>query len=282
MTAYRYRVRDWDKHFENHRTRDLEYVRWLSVPNKQHGMGFTRIMAQADGRSIFGVWYLIIEACSQQRAPRLGWLTEDGRADGTPWTVEDMAERWRCLPAEIARALDVLCSPRIGWIETVENSELESSLDNGSADDVENSDSEKSIDVNQAHEVDLEQSAGEARGDRGENAKESRVAERPVEAGRSGDAPAAAAGQEDPKAKNREAVRKELARLRFMCSDSAVEDWVQFFTDAGCKTIAECIDCLHWTKRQARKDGKAIKWARHADGYETAWRNRPRIVEQSA
>ncbi len=172
--TYIYRVKDWPKHFENHRTRDMEYVRWLMVPNKQHGMGFTRIMAQIDGRSIFGVWYLIIEACSQQKAPRMGWLTDDGRADGRPWTIEDMAERWRTTTDEIARALDVLCAERVGWIETVENSEQSRSDDES----VENSDSEKSLDVNGVYGVDLEQSAGETRGKRGVNAKERSGVER--------------------------------------------------------------------------------------------------------
>lgn len=248
MVEYRYRIRDWDKNFETHRSRDLEYVRWLSVPNKQHGMGFTRIMAEEDGAAIFGIWYLIIEACSQARAPRQGWLTDDGRADGTPWTIDDMAVKWRRKVGEIARALDVLCSPKVGWMETVDR-----------ACDA------PAVDVNRAKGVDLERGAGETRGDRGENA---------------GSAPdAAAAPAPDQKQQDREAIRAALKRLRWHCSDSAVDDWVAFLKDAGCRSIHEAVDCLNWVKREARKDGKTIKWARHADGFEVRWRNRPRPAE---
>lgn len=47
-----YRIRDWDKNFENDRSRKVERCSYLVSPNKQHGVGFTYIMAEQDGASI--------------------------------------------------------------------------------------------------------------------------------------------------------------------------------------------------------------------------------------
>ena len=54
-----YRVKDWSKHFENNKSRERDSLSWVPVPNKQHGMGFQRIMAHDDGLAILGVWYLV-------------------------------------------------------------------------------------------------------------------------------------------------------------------------------------------------------------------------------
>jgi hypothetical protein len=90
------------------------------VPNKQHGLGLTLILAEPDGANIYGIWCLILGACSRQRRPREGWLTDDGRAAGQPWTVGTLALRWRRTTAELSRALDYLSSDSIGWIVKAE------------------------------------------------------------------------------------------------------------------------------------------------------------------
>jgi hypothetical protein len=51
-----YQIPGWDHHFENNKSRDIDECSYVAMPNKQHGMGFTRIMAQPAGAAIFGVW----------------------------------------------------------------------------------------------------------------------------------------------------------------------------------------------------------------------------------
>ncbi len=112
-----YRIKDWSKHFENHKSRILESCAWVSMPNKQHGMGFSRVMAEPDGAAIYGLWTCIAAACSQQRAPRKGFLTDDGKEDGNPWTADDIALKFHRPVAEVQRMLTVMSSQRVGWLE---------------------------------------------------------------------------------------------------------------------------------------------------------------------
>ena len=110
-----FQINDWDTHFENDRSRQREKCSFVCVPNKQHGMGFCRIMAEPDGAAIYGIWHLILGACSQQ-TKRDGWLTSDGDKAGTPWGVDDLALKFRRPEKEIVRAFEVLCSEKVKWI----------------------------------------------------------------------------------------------------------------------------------------------------------------------
>jgi hypothetical protein len=115
-----YQIADWNEHFENSRSREIESCTWVATPNKHHGTGFQRILASQDGMAMYGLWCLIVQACSRQRAAgqrrRNGWLTDDGTAAGHPWDAADLAERWRQPVDLVQYGLDLFCSPRIGWL----------------------------------------------------------------------------------------------------------------------------------------------------------------------
>jgi hypothetical protein len=72
-------------------------------------------MAEPDGAAIYGIWHCIVGACSQQKK-RNGWLTSDGESAGSPWGVSDLALKFRRPEKEVERALQVLCSEKVGWI----------------------------------------------------------------------------------------------------------------------------------------------------------------------
>ena len=110
-----YQVKDWDRNFENDRSRSRRNCSFVCVPNKQHGMGFNRIVSEPDGAAIYGIWQMIIGACSQQII-RNGWLTDDGEQTGSPWGADDLAVKFHRPESEIQRALDFLSSPKVGWI----------------------------------------------------------------------------------------------------------------------------------------------------------------------
>lgn len=111
----KYQIRDWDSHFENDRSRNRQQCSFVCVPNKQHGMGFCRIMAEPDGAAIYGIWHCIVGACSQQKR-RNGWLTADGDCNGSAWGADDLSLKLRRPEPEIARALEFLSSDKVGWL----------------------------------------------------------------------------------------------------------------------------------------------------------------------
>jgi hypothetical protein len=115
-----YRVVEWDDHFENFKSRSVERCGYVCVPNKQHGEGLTHILSLPDGLSVYGVFNLILGACSQHAKPRQGWLTNDGRSDGKPWSIKSLATRWRQSDKAISRAIEVLCCADVGWIISME------------------------------------------------------------------------------------------------------------------------------------------------------------------
>ncbi len=111
-----YQVHDWDRHFENFKSRTVERCGYVCTPNKQHGEGLTYILTLTDGLSIYGVFNLILGACSQHAKPRQGWLTNDGTAQGKPWTASSLSIRWRQTEKVVSRALQVLSSSEVGWL----------------------------------------------------------------------------------------------------------------------------------------------------------------------
>lgn len=112
-----YCIKDWDMHFENNKSRERIKCSYVCVPNKQDGKGLIEILSLPDGASIYGIWCLLLGLCSKQRKPRHGYLTDNGLPTGCPLTARDLALIWRRKEAEIARALDVLSSQPVGWIE---------------------------------------------------------------------------------------------------------------------------------------------------------------------
>jgi len=111
-----YRIRDWAKHFENNRTKEIVRMTWVPVPNKHDGEGYQRIMREPDGIVIYGCWHLILQVASKCLRQR-GTLLRD---DGTPMTAECISLKtgWRKV-ADIQRALDFLSSPQVAWLEAL-------------------------------------------------------------------------------------------------------------------------------------------------------------------
>lgn len=111
-----YQIANWSGNFENAKSRQHQRLRFVCVPNKLSGLSLRRLLALPDGIAIYGFWHLILAKASQQTLPRDGWLTENGRADGAPWSVEDLVLLFATSTEFATRALDVLASPSVGWL----------------------------------------------------------------------------------------------------------------------------------------------------------------------
>lgn len=117
------RIKEWDAHFENSKSRTIKKVTWCPIPNKQDGLSYSRLMAHQNGASIYGVWIAIILICSKHEAVRQGYLTDTGRVDGVPLIPSDIALMSKIPEPIIIEAIEVLKSKGIGWLEVVNNKE---------------------------------------------------------------------------------------------------------------------------------------------------------------
>ena len=109
-----YQIRDWDEIYENSRSRIIKDCRWVAIPNKQDGLGYSRLITgHGNGAAHYGVWVAIACLCSRQTS-RQGYLTNDGTEAGTPLTTLDISLVTRiseeCIKEAIPRFID------IGWM----------------------------------------------------------------------------------------------------------------------------------------------------------------------
>jgi hypothetical protein len=106
-----YSIRHWDEEFENHESRKLRRVRWVSVPNKHDGKTFNRIAQHPKAIDIFCGWSLIVQVASKM--PTRGVLFDK---DG-PLDAQDLADQTRFPVQVFEAALEVLSELRYGWLE---------------------------------------------------------------------------------------------------------------------------------------------------------------------
>jgi hypothetical protein len=107
-----YKIKDWNKHFENSRSRRVETLHWIPVPNKHDGEGFRSIMQRPDGIVIYGCWHLILQVASKCH-PR-GTLV---RADGSAMDAQAIALKTGAKESDIKKALEILSKSPISWVE---------------------------------------------------------------------------------------------------------------------------------------------------------------------
>jgi len=116
-----YRVRDWDDHFENNRTRELKRLAWVPMPVKHDGDGYTQLVDHRQGAAHFGAWCAIVEVAAKCD-PR-GTLLRDG---GRPHDAASLARVTRLDRKTFDAVLPRLVS--IGWLETYEISQEDAGI----------------------------------------------------------------------------------------------------------------------------------------------------------
>ena len=77
------RVRDWDKDYENNRSREIRRTLWFPAPNDLSADGYTELVGHPDGAAHFGVWNSLLMVASKA-SPRGSLVRDDGR----PHTAE--------------------------------------------------------------------------------------------------------------------------------------------------------------------------------------------------
>ena len=109
-----YRITDWDAHFENNRTRILKELRFVILPNKQDGDGYTELLAHVNGAAHFGAWCALVQVASKCK-PRGILVRDEG---GTkPHDPRSLARQTRLSESVFSEAIPRLVE--IGWLEEV-------------------------------------------------------------------------------------------------------------------------------------------------------------------
>jgi hypothetical protein len=117
-----YRIRDWNLHFENNRTRELKRMDWVPMPNRMDGTGYLTLVNHRHGASHFGAWVAIVEIAS--RCSVRGTLTLSNGAFHTPSTLARVS---RMSVEVMSTALRRLVE--VGWIEEYNESNAGTRID---------------------------------------------------------------------------------------------------------------------------------------------------------
>jgi hypothetical protein len=109
-----YRIKSWDTHYENNRTRDIVDLKWIPIPIKLSGDGYTYLVDRADGPAVFGAFIATAElagTCS----PR-GTLI---RSNGQPHTAESISRITRMPKSLVTKMLEICTSEEVQWLEMI-------------------------------------------------------------------------------------------------------------------------------------------------------------------
>ena len=109
-----YRIKDWESHFENNRTRELSKLRFVIMPNKQDGDGYTELVEHPNGAAHLGAWCAIVQVASKC-SPRGTLLREAGR----PHDSGSLARQTRIRKEVFDEVLPRLTGS-IGWVEELD------------------------------------------------------------------------------------------------------------------------------------------------------------------
>ena len=113
-----YRVKGWDQFFESAKSKTYGHKQQTYMPNK-HGLGYKRLLAQPNGEAMFGAWCSMCQVLSRQLKPRRGYLTDNGRSNGTPWSPDDVALVTGFAVETVREMMANCASPEVEWLEPV-------------------------------------------------------------------------------------------------------------------------------------------------------------------
>lgn len=115
-----YQIVDYERHFENYKSKTIERCSWFAMPNKHGGVGWSNLMARPNGAVIYGIWVCLVQLCSRQRLPRCGYLTADGKRDGRRYSVSELARLFRRPEMEIRQCFAAVTRPEIDFIRLLD------------------------------------------------------------------------------------------------------------------------------------------------------------------
>jgi len=109
-------IPDWDRNFENNRSRSVERLGWVLIPNRRDGEAYASMMAEPDADRLFACWIWLIQVSSRCR--ERGLLLKD---NGEPHTPVSLAAKTRARAEWFDRAIPFFLA--LGWLAVREQAE---------------------------------------------------------------------------------------------------------------------------------------------------------------
>lgn len=113
-----WRIKNWDQHFENNKSREVVDARWVPMTNKQDGDGYLSLISSTDGYACYGAFVAIVLLASKCK-PR-GDLRQ---SNGVAHSIETIARKVHFPAALIQKTITRCCDPSVDWIEVVSDQE---------------------------------------------------------------------------------------------------------------------------------------------------------------
>ena len=110
----RLQVKDWDRCFENNRTRGKSDQDRCIITNKQNGAGYSMLLEMENGEALYGAFHAMILFLSKQPI-RDGWLTKDGTGQGDPISAKSLAGQIKFSEGTVKKMLAAVTN-QIGWL----------------------------------------------------------------------------------------------------------------------------------------------------------------------
>jgi len=111
-----YTVHHWERIFEGSKSKTYKNKTSCQLPTK-HGLSYKRLVKSKDGAAVFGAWCALIQVLSRHPAPRRGYCTDNGKANGSPYSPDDL-ELLTDIPSVYFKKMFELCSSQvIDWMD---------------------------------------------------------------------------------------------------------------------------------------------------------------------
>ena len=109
-----YSIRNWAALFENNRSRTVDKLTWVAIPNRHDGENYSALITSKDGAEIFAAWVLVIQVASKCQ-PRGSLL----RGDGKPHDPASLSLKTRAPAKWFEKCLSYL-ELNTDWLEVQE------------------------------------------------------------------------------------------------------------------------------------------------------------------
>lgn len=105
-----YAIKDWNKVFENYRSREIDELNYVSWPVRRNSDAFMFLLSEPGGLEAFGIFAILVQIAARC-SPR-GTLADD-KGD---WTPARVAKRVGSDMALVERGFQLLASKDVAWL----------------------------------------------------------------------------------------------------------------------------------------------------------------------